>query len=64
MSEPVRIVLVAVGGYGNTHVNALLDHGAAHGCQIVGIVDPFAEGCRRLAELKGLGIPIYPDLDA
>ncbi|MDX9980473.1 MAG: Gfo/Idh/MocA family oxidoreductase [Lentisphaeria bacterium] len=64
MSEPVRIVLVAVGGYGNTHVNALLDHGAAHGCQIVGIVDPFAEGCRRLAELKSLGIPIYPDLDA
>lgn len=64
MSEPVRIVLVAVGGYGNTYVNALLDHGAAHGCQIVGIVDPFAEGCRRLAELQSLGIPIYPDLDA
>lgn len=64
MSEPVRIVLVAVGGYGNTYVNALLDHGAEHGCRIVGVVDPFADGCRRLEELKSLGIPIYSDLDA
>jgi predicted dehydrogenase len=62
MSNPIRIVLVAVGGYGNTYVNALLDKGAEHGCQIVGVVDPFAEGCRRLDELKALGVPFYNDL--
>lgn len=64
MNEPVRIVLVAVGGYGITYVNALLDHGAAHGCQIVGVVDPYASGCRRLADLQALGLPFYDDLDA
>jgi predicted dehydrogenase len=62
MSTPVRIVLVAVGGYGNTYVNALLDKGKEYGCQIVGVVDPFAEGCRRLDELKALGVPFYNDL--
>ena len=64
MNQPVRVVLVAVGGYGNTYANAMLDGAAAHDCQIVGVVDPFAEGCRRLDELKALGIPFYDDLDA
>ena len=64
MERPVRIVLVAVGGYGHTYVNALLDHGQEHGCEIVGVVDPFASGCRRLEELKALGIPFCDDLES
>lgn len=64
MSEPVSIVLVAVGGYGGTYVSALLDAPAPSGHVLVGVVDPFADRCRRINELRALGLPFYDTLDA
>ena len=60
---PVRVVLGGIGGYGNNYVNYLLDAGAAHGARIVGAADPAPAGCKRLNELKALGIPVLPTLD-
>ena len=63
MPEPVSIVLVAVGGYGNNYANVLLDAADQTRFKIAGVVDPFAEGCRRLEDLKGLGLPFHDTLD-
>ncbi len=62
-TEPVRVVLVALGGYGEVYLAPLLDDARGAGCRIVGGVDPRPEGCRRLADLEARGVPIYPTLD-
>ncbi len=64
MDEPVRVVLVGIGGYGEVYLSALLDEPRGAGCRIVGAVDPRPEGCRRLAELNGLGVPLFSSLEA
>lgn len=59
----VSIVLVGIGGYGNSFVNWLLDaNGHAH-ARIVGAVDPNPSRCVRLPELLRAGIPVFPTLD-
>jgi predicted dehydrogenase len=64
MPDTVSVVLVGVGGYGGTYVQALLDDGAVHGVRIAGVVDPYAERAKRVDELCSLGVPMVPDLDA
>lgn len=56
------IVLVALGGYGMTYVDALLDEGKKHHCRIVGAVDPMYERCPRLRELQDQDVLITPNL--
>jgi predicted dehydrogenase len=63
-SNPVSVVLVAVGGYGLTYVNALLDQAQPLRARVVGVVDPFADGCKRIAEIRQRGIPIHADLES
>ena len=60
---PVRVMLVGIGGYGNMYVNAMLDHGAAHGAQLVAAVDPAPRQCGRLNELTARGVPLLASLD-
>ncbi len=62
MAGPVRILLVGVGGYGNTYVNALLDAPDKESFTIVGIVDPYPDGCQRLSELHAQNVPVFADL--
>ena len=63
MEEKTSILLVGIGGYGNTYVNALLDHGREHHAEIAGVVDPFPKGCRRYDEIKRAGIPRYDTME-
>ena len=56
------IVLVGIGGYGLTYVNALLDGGLSD-VKIVGCIDPFPEKCPRLNDLTALGVPIYARIE-
>ncbi len=63
MKKPVDILLVGIGGYGNTYVNALLDADNTDSYAIAGIVDPYPDGCERLAELLDKDIPVFADLD-
>ena len=62
-ANPVTLVLVGVGGYGHTYVNAVLDQKPPLRAVITGVVDPRAEGCKRLAEIRARGLPVYADLE-
>ncbi len=62
MKENITVVLVGLGGYAHIYVSAILD------CpnpdfKVVGLVDPFPEGCARLEELRALGAPLYADIE-
>ncbi|MDD4097186.1 MAG: Gfo/Idh/MocA family oxidoreductase [Lentisphaeria bacterium] len=62
-SAPVSLVLVGIGGYGNTAVNALLKNPVRQDWRLAGIVDPVAEKAAAYAELKSLGLPFYASLE-
>ena len=59
MTGPVDLVLVGIGGYGNSYAAAVLDAPASPAWRVVGCVDPAPAGCKRLAELRRRGVPIY-----
>ncbi len=61
--KTVNLVLVGIGGYASLYVDTLLDN-PAEGVEIAGMVDPFPNSCRRLAELKAKGIPLYDSMEA
>lgn len=63
VKKSVSILLVGIGGYGNTYVEGLLDNRCDEKYYIAGIVDPMPESQPRLAELKALNIPIYTTLE-
>jgi predicted dehydrogenase len=62
VSEPVKIVSVAIGGYGGHILSALLDRADVPEHRVVGAVEPEPQRCTRLEEVKALGIPIYASL--
>jgi len=57
------VALVGMGGYGHIYVNALLGAEPASGIQFFAGIDPFPEGCHRLAEVRQLGIPLFKSLE-
>ena len=59
----VNVVLVGIGGYGNTYVKEILKISNTS-INLVGVVDPYPGGCAYLDELKRRNIPIYSDMDA
>lgn len=58
------VLLVAINGYGSYYVNALLDLEAQGQAKIVGIADPMAARCEKLAELTAHGAPVFESVDA
>ncbi len=63
MDEPVSVLVVALGGYGEVYLSALLDRETGGGFRIVGAVDPHPERCSRLGELKALGVPVVSTME-
>ncbi len=63
MNEPVKIVSVAIGGYGQSLLSALLDRQDVPEHRIVGAVEPEPQRCGRLDELKALGVPLFETLE-
>lgn len=63
MTEPVTVVLVGIGGYGEVYLSALLDESQGARCSIVGAVDPHPENCTRLTELEARAVPLHPSLE-
>lgn len=61
--SPVTVLLVGIGGYGQTYVNALLDQPQPERACLVGVVDPYAERCKRLAEIQQRGVPVFSSLE-
>lgn len=60
---PVSIVLVGIGGMGSVYVEELLKNSDDRLCRIAGAVDPVPERCPQLAELRDMGIPLFPSLE-
>lgn len=60
----INLVLVGIGGYGNTYVNALLNERRRDGYRIRGVVDPYAESAPGYGALKAAGVPFFGTLDA
>lgn len=60
----VRIVLVGIGGYGGSYINALLKKRKSYPFQVVGAVDPFPENSTYLGALLEMNVPVYPTLEA
>jgi predicted dehydrogenase len=61
--DPVKIVLVGIGGYGVKYVRDLFKGGSKYPYTFVGAVDPFPENSPVLKELTEKHIPIYPTLE-
>jgi predicted dehydrogenase len=64
MTRRMNIVLVGIGGYGNSYVNELLDSADQQTFSIAGAVDPSPASCNRLGELKARGVPIFSSPEA
>ena len=64
MTDKMGVVLVGIGGYGGLYVDELLDRAERSGAVLKGVVDPFPENCRRIAEIRSRGIPVHPSLAA
>jgi predicted dehydrogenase len=63
MGEQLKIVLVGIGGYGNTYVSALLNQSGERTWQLQGVVDPLACKATGYAALQALGLPFYDSMD-
>ena len=60
--KQIRIALCGIGGYARLYTNYILDRQDERIIP-VGAVEPFPEGCPRLAELQEAGIPVYASLE-
>jgi predicted dehydrogenase len=65
MNSKTSLLLVGIGGYGNSYVSALLDSIHHQNLfSITGAVDPNPAACERLGELKSRGVQIHPSLES
>ncbi len=56
------LLLVGIGGYGGTYLEALWPAWQAGGLQVAGVVDPFADRAPRWPELAARGVPRFDTL--
>ncbi|HET9664301.1 MAG TPA: Gfo/Idh/MocA family oxidoreductase, partial [Burkholderiales bacterium] len=64
MKTTVNVALVGISGYGHSYLGALLDAPGDDAFNIVGMVDPHPQRCRRLGEIRERRIPLYEDLES
>jgi len=63
MNEPVSLILVGIGGYGEVYLSALGEEVRRGRCRLAAAVDPEPERCSRLAELRSQGVPVFASMD-
>jgi predicted dehydrogenase len=59
MNEPVKVLVVAINGYGHFYLKTLLDEIDCERAVLVGVVDPEAERSSYFKAFKEFGIPIF-----
>jgi len=59
----VNVVLVGIGGYGNTFVREILEKTNSK-INLTGVVDPYPERCPHISELESRKIPVYSDMES
>jgi len=62
-AEPVRVLMVAIGGYGRHYVEALLDDLPAGRAALAGVVDPLATRSAAWPRVSRLGVPVFEDVE-
>jgi predicted dehydrogenase len=55
---PVRVLIVAIGGYGHYYLQTLLDEIPPEQAVLAGIVDPEARRARAWPQVEALGVPV------
>src|SRR5262245_42348038 len=63
MQSNVKVALAGISGYGDSYLGALLPSERAKGFELVGVVDPMPQRCRRLPELAARQIPLHESMD-
>jgi len=61
--KSIDVVLIGIGGYGNTFVKDILERKDAL-INLAGVVDPFPDRCRYINELKSNNVQIYSDMES
>lgn len=59
---PVKAVMVAIGGYGQGYLQGALSPERSDWIDVVGCVDPMAQTCGILDQVRERGIPVYDTL--
>jgi predicted dehydrogenase len=60
--DSLKVLLVAIGGYGGNYANELLDNPDKGAC-IAGVVDPKPESYKRFDEIRNMGVRICQSID-
>ena len=60
---PVRVLMVAIGGYGYHYLQALLDEVPAGRAALSGVVDPFARQSAAWPRVSSLGVPVLGEVE-
>ena len=63
VSDPIRVVVVAIGGYARSYVQALLEAPPERGVQFVAAVDPYADRSSHVNAVREANVPIFDDLE-
>ena len=63
MDRKVKVALAGISGYGDHYLGALLPNLRAKNFELVGVVDPMPQRCRRLPELAARGIKLHETMD-
>lgn len=64
MDGKVKVALAGISGYGDAYLGALLPAARSLGIELVGVVEPMPERCRRLADLAERNIPIHSTMQS
>ena len=59
----VSVLLVGIGGYGNTMVREIVGNPSKK-IRLVGVVDPYPEKCSLISELISENVPVFPDMES
>lgn len=63
MKNPLKILLVGIGGYGLNYVSEVLQHLEQKGLEIAGVVDPIAEASEKYMDLKNMNVPFFDNME-
>jgi hypothetical protein len=63
IAGPVRVLMVAIGGYGYHYLRALLDDVPPKRGILAGVVDPFARMSPAWSTVAALGVPVCGTVD-
>lgn len=61
--KSVSVVIVGIGGYGESYVSEILDHMKEKNIVVAGVVDPKPTNCSRYQDLVSLGIPFSNSME-